>query len=305
MMRSPGWALWAGLACVVVPVGGRQDQVPTVLAAARAALGGDAALNAVTTFTVKGTRTSSAGSVATQWSLEYVCALPDRFVARTEHTADLGPLGTAMHLQRTGFNGNDPIYEVRDDSPVPPPTIAGRTPTSAGEIAAERSRLLTNHQRTFVRLALPLFAEAPLALPLTMTSLGRVTGPTGPSDVIEARAADGFTWQLFFDASTHLLSGISWKAKPIVVMSVSSGFAVNSSGRILSAPPAPVLPPDPAANLDDVQWQLTVGDYRKADGLTWPHRFTSSYGGRKYEETKLGAYKINPKIDPAVFRPMK
>jgi hypothetical protein len=200
------------------------------------------------------------------------------------------------------------INDSQTDSPLPPPVVAGRTPTAPDEIAAERRRLTMLQKRLFTRTTLPLFAASFPSFPLAMTSLGRVAGPTGPADAIEAKGPDGFTWTLFFDASTHLLAGISWKEKPIVVMTASSTMAVRSGRQgtpVTTFGRPPVLPGNPAGNLDEVQWQLIISDYRAADGLTWPHRFVSSYAGHKYEDLKLGAFKINAKIDPGVFRPTK
>jgi hypothetical protein len=283
----------------------RQDPVPAVLGAARQALGGDVALAAVGSFAVKGTRARHVGNLTTSEAVEFTCLLPDKFVEVTERTSGLGPLGTSSVTSRYGFDGDDPINDIETDSPLPPPIVAKRQAITPAEIAAERARLTNAHKHTFVQIALPLFAASFPSVPLTMTPLGQAPGPTGPADVIEVKTVDDFTWNAFFDGSTHLLTGLSWKAKPVVVMGGISTQVIRSNGQVLSAPPPPVLPGNPSANLDDVQWQLTIGDYRVADALNWPHRFTTSYGGRPWEDLKLGTFKLNPKIDPAVFRPMK
>jgi hypothetical protein len=112
---------------------------------------------------------------------------------------------------------------------------------------------------------------------------------------------DGFTWHLFFDVSTHRLTGLSWMAKPVVTMTAHTTMAM-SGGRAMSAGPPPVLPSNPTEGMADVVWQMTIGDYRVADGLTWPHRFTTTVNGRKAEDLKLGSYKINPSLDAGLFK---
>jgi hypothetical protein len=55
--------------------------------------------------------------------------------------------------------------------------------------------------------------------------------------------------------------------------------------------------------MSDVVWELALSEYRVTDGLNWPHRLTTSYGGRKYDDLKLGNFKVNTTIDPKIFRP--
>lgn len=282
-----------------------QDAAVAVLNATRQALGGDAALNGVTSIDVKGTLTRTLASRSFEQSVEYAAVLPDRFVEVTESTSDLGPLGSAFHQRRSGFAGDDPIDQDETDSPIPPPTIATKAPTSAQEIADKQATALTSRKHAFARFVLPLLATSPAAHPLTFSMVGRIAGPNGPADAIDASGPDGFVRHLFVDAQTHLIVGIVWMAKPVVAVSVTSGAIVSSSrggSSVSSVSPPPILPANPTENLADVQWQLTIADYRAANRLTWPHRLSTTFGGRKYEDVKLGTYRVNSKIDPGMFR---
>jgi len=282
-----------------------------VLARARQALGGDAALHAVASVDVKGTLARTMGSASFEESVEYALVLPERFVRVTESTSNLGPLGSAYHRRRTGFAGGDPIDEDESDSPLPPPTVAKKAAMTAQEIADQRDNALAAQRHTFANFVLPLLAASPASHPLTFTLVGQVAGPTGPADAIDATGPDGFVRHLFVDTQSHLIVGISWMAKPLVVVSATSSAIVSSpssssgGARAVSVPPPPVLPANPAGNLAEVQWQLTVGDYRAASGLNWPHRLTTTFGGRKYEDVKLGTYRVNSKVDPGLFRAAK
>jgi hypothetical protein len=95
-----------------------------------------------------------------------------------------------------------------------------------------------------------------------------------------------------------------WRAKPIVTYTSSGTMAMRpgdpSSARGVAMPPPPPSG-DPAAGLADVDWELTFGDYRASNGLTWPHRFTTAFDGKTWEDVHLGDFKINPKIDPKIF----
>ena len=283
----------------------------TLLASARQALGGDAALSAVATFTVKGSRTQTPGGpVSLEDSVDFACALPDRFVEHSHHSSNLGPLGMSSVSERHGFNGADLIDERDSDSPLPEPVVAGQHNSSAADIAKAREGHLRLQKRAFVEHAFPLFAASLDAAPLRLRAAGQTNGPTGPAFLIAIHAADGFAMTALLDARTHLVVGMVWQDKPIVVMSTHTRTAVRqqtgSQGSSVTAlGPAPVLPGNPTADLPDVQWQMTVTDYRTEDGLNWPHRFTTSFGGHKFEDLRLGNFKINPKIDPETFRVQK
>ena len=299
--------IWA--VCVCIGRGHQDPTVPPELIAARLALGGDAALSYIVTLSLKGTRLRTAGRIAHEESVEYALALPDRFAEITRITSSLGPLGTATTFGRHGFNGNDLINDTRSDSPFPPPVSRARASSTPAERIAEIQRLVNLQKRHFARVTLPLFAASFPAFALSMTSRGRGSGPSGPADVLEATAADGFTWTLVFDAATHLLAGIEWRGQPIVVTAVTgvAAIAVGPAGQVGSmsqAGPPPILPPTPT-NLPDVLWQMTVTDYRVKDGVNWPHRFITSFAGHKYEDLRLNTLKLNPKIDTGTFRTSK
>ena len=118
-----------------------------VLDQTRQALGGDAALNAVTSIDVKGTLTRTLASRSFEQSVEYAAMLPDRFVEVTESTSDLGPLGSAFHQRRSGFAGDEPIDQDETDSPIPPPTIVTKAPTSAQRSPTNGRRLWPRGRR--------------------------------------------------------------------------------------------------------------------------------------------------------------
>jgi hypothetical protein len=286
------------------------DNAAVTLAAVRQALGGDAALNAVTSIDVKGTLTRTTAQFSHDESVEYATVLPDRFVQLTESTSNLGPLGESSHRERSGFAGDDLILDSETDSPIPTPMVAAKAALTPQEIADKRAKNVTSHKHTFANFVLPLLGASPAAHPLTFTFVGRVAGPTGPADAIDATGPDGFVRHLFVDVQTHLIVGIAWMAKPVVTVSVSSSMTMRSSsssggGTVVSTSPPPVLPANPTKDLPEVQWQLTVADYRNTNGLNWPHRLTTEFDGKKWEDVKLGTYRVNSKINAAVFRPSK
>jgi len=311
-MRAMVLVVAAALSAVSLGIAAQdpQDSAEATLAAVRQALGGDTALNAVSSVDVKGTLTRTTAQFSHDETIEYAAILPDRFVQMTENTSNLGPLGTSYHRERSGFAADDLILDSETDSPIPTPTVAARADLTPQEIADKRAKNVIAHKHTFANFVLPLLGASPPAHPLTFTFVGRVAGPTGSAEAIDATGPDGFVRHLFVDAQTHLIVGIAWMAKPIVTISVSSSMTMRSSsssgsGTVVSTSPPPVLPANPTKDLPEVQWQLTVSDYRKANGLNWPHRLTTEFDGKKWEDIKLGTYRVNSKINAAVFRPSK
>jgi hypothetical protein len=291
------------LAASVVALSARQDAgAATLLAEAREALGGDALLAAITTFTVTGSFNRLGKAEGT---FDYSCALPDRFLRESRQSFARGPIGSSLVTRYEGFNGDEPIMStVAPDMPAPP--IATPPPTTPAEIAAARLRQVHANKRIFVELVLPLVATSFAGYPLTFSSAGQIPTPHGPADVVEVTGPDADVWRLWLDAKTHLPVVMTWMAKPIVTIGVTSTIAVNGRGQVVSPPAgAPVVPGDPTAGLANVEWRLEISDYRAADGLHWPHRFTSSYPGMTWEDVRLNTFKINVTIDPKTFTPTK
>jgi hypothetical protein len=215
----------------------------------------------------------------------------------------MGPMGTVERTETDGLNGADPIDEIVAPGAPFPVVIPGPAPTTPEAIAAAKARRVDAKRRMFVELTLPMFAASFSASPLTFTLTGRVTLPGGPADEIEVRGENGLTWRLALDVSSHLPVRLSWMAMPIVTMSTSSTVTVRGGQVSPPTRPPPFPSGDPTAGLAPVEWQMTIADYRVADGVNWPHRLTTSVAGNTHEDLRLGRYRLNPKIDLRIFRP--
>lgn len=92
-----------------------------------------------------------------------------------------------------------------------------------------------------------------------------------------------------------------------MTFSTSTTIAVprgQSPGDV--AIPAPVLPRgDPTAGRALVEHQIRLDDFKAADGMTWPHRFTEKVDGNVWLTIRVGKYKLNPQIDAKQFDPSR
>ena len=286
-----------------------------ILAAARAALGGDALLNRITSLTVNGSATEDLGRVSINKSVEINLQLPDKFVVMKRHHS-YGPPGMGMDFTVTayeGFSGGVPLdAHLAPGAPVAPfpSRPAPRTPD---EIQAAADRRLRLNKEAFARLMLPLFAASPAALPLQFEASAQATVEKKLADVVKARTAAGTVFTMYLDAATHLPLKLTWMAEPIVTRTTTSMVSVTTTSRGgMGAPPPPppqappsmMAPPSPD-ELTPVEWAVTFSDYKTEAGLTWPRRFITTMAGRKHDDMRLGKYKTNVSIKPQTFEPKK
>ena len=272
-----------------------------ILAEMRQAIGGDAAIAAVQGFSVTGTESHSVSGRTASSDVEFLCALPDRFL-HIRRWAD--PIGSTTDEQ--GFNGNDRIRRRDSDLPYPPEPGQNAAPA---EKAQREARVLANAKREFARMAIAMIGVTDID-PVDVSYGGHHAVDGKTADVLVLRAADGYEAKVAIDAATHRPVMTVWMGPPIVTATATTTSVVavpqgQSPGRMPAAP-LPSFPsmPDPLT-LPPVEHQLLYQDYKTADGLTWPHKFIERVGGREYSTIKLGKFKLNPKINPKRFNPAR
>jgi len=271
-----------------------------VLADMRQALGGDAAIAALHTFSVSGSeQRSMPGGPTFGVGIEWFCELPDRFIRVRRSSTPWGD-----DINEDGFNAGQWIH--RRDSPMPGPD---RRPKSAAEEAALEERTVRDLHHEFSRLTVAMIG-IPALDPLDASYATAQTVDGRHCDVLALKSSDGYEARLWIDTASHLPFAIAWMGKPIVTMTTSSIVAVpvgpGQSPRSFTPPPPPAsaFPSgDPTAGMPDVLHQVRFEDFKTEDGFTWPHRFVEKVGDRVWTTTKLGKYKLNQKIDPKKFAP--
>jgi len=275
-----------------------QPDAARVLAEMRQAIGGDSAIAAVLAFSVRGSESRNFDGRTGGGDIEWICALPDRFL-RVRRVGS--PFG--ISVEADGFNGDARIRRRDSDIPSPPDPYQNDTPDQR---AARNARAVRNTKHELSRFAVALLGVTAIdSLDTSYVAQQNVNGK--PCDVLRLRSADGYTATLAVDAATHLPVVVSWMAPPIVTFTTTAAVVVprGQSPGAVPPPAPPSLPPDPTAGLADVEHQLWFEDFKAADGLTWPHRFIEKVGGRVWTTTQLGKYKLNPKIDPKQFDPAR
>src|SRR5262245_13972759 len=138
----------------------------SVMAGARAALGGEAKIAGVKTFIANGRTRQVRGENLVPIEFEIQVELPDKYSRHDEFPAqEQGPV-------TVGFVGNELVLIPR---PVPPPPRPGGPPAPPMEMML-RQRLMQAKQ-DFARLMLGMFAGTPPSFPLTYAYAGQAEAP--------------------------------------------------------------------------------------------------------------------------------
>ena len=256
-----------------------------ILAAARAALGGDQKLAGIRTFAATGRTRQVRGNNLVPIEFEIWCELPDKYLRRDEIPAqESGPTST-------GFNDNTllqwppPPEPAAGEKPAPsgtaakpaasgsagPPSAPAGAKPDAGGAAAKpatppdpRPARVASIKQDFVRLTLGMFAASFASYPLTFTVAGQAEAPQGRADVIDVKGPGTFALRYFINADTHLPIMVSWTTPATNVVITVPGEPPPENPApgtiIVSAPPLP-LPTAPKEEVD--QYAKMIQDLRK------------------------------------------
>jgi hypothetical protein len=272
----------------------------SVLAAARAALGGEAKIAAVKSFIVTGRTRQVRGENLVPIEFEIQAELPDKYSRRDEFPAqDAGPV-------TAGFVGDALVLIPR---PVPPPPRPGMPapPPQAQEMML-RQRMMQAKQ-DFARLMLGMFAGTTSAFPVTYAYVGQAEAPQGKADVIDVKGPANFAARLFV-ADNGLPIMISWQGSAGPggpggpgAMARPGGPPPGATppGAPAGAPPGAVPAGPPPGTKPAPEQRLFFADYRDVDGLKLPFRIRRAAGAETTEETTFDRYRINAKVDPRRF----
>jgi hypothetical protein len=171
-------------AALLVTVHGQVPDATQVLSATRAALGGEAKLSAVKSFTATGRTRQLRGNNLVPIEFEINVELPDKFVRIDEFPAqDADPT-------TQGFNG-DALIQF----PAPRP--------GTGRVAAVK--------QDFVRMTLGMFAASFSSYPLTFKYAAEGEAPEGKADILEVGGPANFSVRFVVQRETHLPVMLMWQ----------------------------------------------------------------------------------------------
>lgn len=266
-----------------------------LLSAARTALGGDAALDAIRSLVVEGMSESKLWSA----SFKISWVRPDKFVIQTQQM--VGQTNVAqMYTFADGFNGEQVIHQEHRSiiNPVNGGIVIGKRPKppTPGTNEAAGDDALDAMRQRFLAFAIPLFVRTFDMVPADFVATGnRVYVSGGDADQLDAKLVDG-TMSLFLDVATH---------RPVRLTHAPQSLTIPSPFNVVKPPAEDTRKerPDLLTAPDDAV--LDFSDYKCNKGICWPRQFKLSVGGQVVEKVKLTDISLNPKINPDVFKTAK
>jgi hypothetical protein len=192
-----------------------------------------------------------------------------------------------------------------------------------GPMMDPRRARVQSVKQDYARLALGLFAASP-AYPMTFAYAAIAEAPQGRADVLDAKGEGNFALRYFINAETHLPIMVTWTTPPTNVIVTVPGqpppATVAPGAVVVTGPPAPppnapkeemdkyakeVLAIRSKAQATPVEHRLYFADYRDVDGVKFPFRLRRAIGTETTEETTFDRFRLNAKIDPRKFEPIK
>lgn len=275
-----------------------------VLKRARAAVGGEAKVRAVTGLSIKGRFRRVIQERELSGERELDLLLPDKYM-RTE-SIEMPGMGSAASNTRavsgadfwtSGTGRGGMVIMMRSD---------GRevTPEQKERAEREQARLLRNE---LARYVLALLLAPPENLPLQLTYAGEATADDGSADVIDAAGPEGFAARLFVDKTTHLPLMLTYRAqKPrMMMMTMGGGHGGGGAGKSpeeLRKEAEEKLKAEGPQQPEEVEMQVRFADYKEAGGLLLPHSISVASEGQTTEEWEIKSYAVNPQFKADKFQ---
>jgi hypothetical protein len=310
---------------------GQGGDAAKILAAARAAMGGDA-LAATTSLAATGRLVKfTTGAPTDPSDFEMAMELPDKFFRK-----DVIAVISDNTISRTaGFNGDGLIEAIE----TPPGLFGGMAASGTGRVmvrsgdgattfgsmgappspeaaAASRKASVLANKQDFARLTLGLFAASFTSYPLEFAMDTPAATADGKSNVIVVKGEGDFVAKLFVDRDSHLPVMLTWMAREPIVRNMSTRTMAPGGATVVTATggtfvsgdgqaPAQAAAPAPPEERRIVEFKMAYGEYKVTGGVKMPTHMLRTIDGKQVDELVLDKIALNPKIDGKKFDVVK
>ena len=299
---------------------GGQDRVAGIVSAARKALGGEDKVAGLKGLTAEGPFRRSMGGRDMEGVLTVTIARPDKMKRMEEmqmggmvggptieRTSVLAGTTAWDDMQNRGGMGGGMQIVMRGPGEGPGPGGgAAPTPEQLNEIRVRRMRVQLQ------RISAALFADAGTQ----WVDAGIAESPEGKADILETKEETGRTLRLFIDQATHLPLMVQYQdPKPMIMINGGPGRGPGGPGGpgMRGGPggaapgvggPPPMPPDEVQKRVAEMQktppqlgtFAMHLSDYKKVDGIMFPHKIETSLDGEPNEEWTVERYKVNPQL---------
>lgn len=263
-----------------------------LLAAARAAIGGEQAVARVLGLACTGTVQRTMGDRNVTGDLTINLQLPDRMV----RADSINPMGDITVVTEQGING-DKLLRSSKTLNAPPGAMIRMPPAPEPGSDAE-VQAIRNSRAEMARFAVTMLLTAPASTSVEFTYGGEAESPDGKADVLDLKGAGNFAAKLFLDKSNHRPLMLTYRGvAPRVIVQTQRGGAPPSAAEGDAHGETRI----PGQTPDVVDINLFFDDYKSVDGVLLPHHITRSVGGETNEELTFTVIKVNPAFKADTF----
>jgi hypothetical protein len=263
-----------------------------LIAQARSAPGGDK----LKSLSVKGNYRRTLGQMEMTGEVSYDLLLPDKMMK----TETMSPAPSLEITRIETLNGDDVWADQQQRGGGGGMMIFRRGPGGPGADPEKARDMMRQGVRSdFARLAIGWLLTTPPSFPVEYSFAGEAESPDGKADMLDVKGPDGFAMRLFLDQKTHYPLMLTYNGKKPRVMTQTA------------APGAPRNPEEmekrmkemeaEAAKQPDVEFRIYLSDYREVNGVSIPHKMTSSIEDEVNEELEIKNVKVNPQLKPEKF----
>lgn len=261
---------------------------------ARAALGGEAALQAVHGLSLSGKlrRDDKSGDI----KLDLL--LPDKF-KRSETMSLIANIDATFI---TALNGSQVWNDSSTSGGDGNVRVNSRSvgPRNDSQAQAARSQQL---RQEFARQLVGLLLTASASFPLDYAYAGEAESKDGRADVLDIKGPEGFAARLFLDKTSHRPLMMKYRGlipTTTINTSVSQAGSREDMEKILKEAREGKAGPRGGARQEG-NLEVYFSDYRSVNGILLPHHITRSSNGKLAEEWTIKKYKINPPLTAQDF----
>jgi len=275
------------------------DRAQEILKQARAAIGGEEALQKIQSLNINGKYTRMLGERQLAGDRDVSIMLPDKYLV--EDAFNPGGLSTAM-ISARGMNGEQAWNASSGGGGMIFRIGPGGQQASPEEI----ERLLRRQcQIELARYLLAMLATAPSSLPLEFKYAGESEVDDAKADVLDVTGPDKFAVRLFFDKQSHLPLLLSYRGiKPRMVMMTRSAGGGNSAEAIKKAreDAEKKMAAEPDQKPEEVDFFIRLSEHKKSNGLLLPYKLTFLTDTEVSEEFEISKYQVNPQFKSDKFQ---
>ncbi len=302
-----------------------------IMKLARAAIGDEAKLAGLKSLTAAGSSRRVFGEREMQSEVEIEMVMPDKL----RRTTSSSPFPGADFQQIEVISGGQVWTDLISSMPTPggpgggPGDVARGGPGGGpggrqiGMMAGGMPGMSEEQRHMFLktdltRLLLGILLAPPPSVQVEYAWIGEAKAPDGVADVIQVKGPGDAKSMLYIDRTTHRVLMVSYRGRPLRMMTRGVGGGPGGPGGPGAAGPGGAQPgaggqmtpeerekrrkefEEQMAKQPDVDYFLRFGDHKQVSGLTLPHLVTRATGDQTSEQWAI-KYKLNASIKPERF----